>query len=130
MALSPWRLCQLRGPGTVAKGQGEIVATSEKEVVLSVTLVKKRWRFLNSLQTQTVHILQYVFMLPLEVVGPSQSLSALLMPRFFQRDVRGRSWKAATATAVHSCDETIAALVFGWGTPGSSDGGWVLVFDL
>ncbi len=35
------------------------------------------------LHTQSVHILQYAFMLPLEVVGPGGSLSALLMPHFF-----------------------------------------------
>jgi hypothetical protein len=62
---------------------GQIVATSEKEVVLAVTLVREQWPLFNSLHSQTAHILQQVIMLPLEVVGPGGSLSVLLMPRFF-----------------------------------------------
>jgi hypothetical protein len=50
---------------------------------------------------------------------------------FFWRDASRRgSWQAATATTAYSCDRTIAALVFSWGTAGSGNGRGAPVFNV
>ncbi len=48
-------------------------------------------------------------MLSLEVVGPGDGLSTAPS-------------QAVTATAAYSCDRTVAALLFGWGTAGGGIG--------
>jgi hypothetical protein len=68
------------------------------------------------LHTQSVHILQYTFMLPLKVVGPGGGLSALLKP-FFLRDAvvecsgrRQRQWQHTFTTKLSSAGGWLAAL--------------------
>jgi hypothetical protein len=53
-----------------------------------------------------------MFMLSLEVVGPSGSLSTVLIAMPYRQDARWReSWQVAIATAADSCDRTAAALI-------------------
>jgi hypothetical protein len=55
-------------------------------------------------------------MLPLELMGPSGSLSMFLFATSDWREANRRmSWKAVTASAAYSCDQMAAALIFGLG---------------
>jgi hypothetical protein len=68
--------------------------------------------FLYIYTTQTVRYNQFLFMLPLEVMGPGGSLSTVLVATPYWRDASRRvSWQAATATAAYSCDWTTTVLV-------------------
>jgi hypothetical protein len=51
-------------------------------------------------------------MLSLEVVGPGDSLSTVLIATPYLRDARlSVSWQAVTVTAAYNCDRTAAALL-------------------
>jgi hypothetical protein len=58
-----------------------------------------------------------MFMLPLEVTGPGESLSTVLIVMPYCRDASWReSWQAATTMMADSCDQTAAALVLRLGS--------------
>jgi hypothetical protein len=98
-------------PGTVVTAARQIVATSEGGGRLCRQSRPLRWwLFLSNYTTQTVRFNQYTFMLSLDVVGPGDSLSTVLIATPYWRDASWReSWQAVTATVAHSCDWMAAA---------------------
>jgi hypothetical protein len=87
--------------GTVATAARRIVTTSEG-----------RGRPSHQSRPERLAYNQFSFMLPLEVMGPSGSLSTVLIATPYWRDASQRvSWQAATATVAYSCDRTTTALV-------------------
>ncbi len=80
-AVIRWRLRQLKSPGRWRWRHGELSQLPKAEVVLVAKFHRLDRGSSLPLHNTNIRLIQYSFMLPLEVVGPGGSLSMLLLPR-------------------------------------------------